>query len=166
MWKVRKSKIHGSGVFATEDIKSNTKIIEYIGEKITKKEGDRRSEIRIKKYLNSKTNGSVYIFELNKKYDIDGSFLYNKARYINHSCSPNCEVNIIRGKIWISSIKKISEGEELSYDYGYEFDKDDYKDHKCKCGSKKCIGFIISSDDRYKYRRYRKKINDNKRKNN
>ena len=136
MWKVRKSKIHGSGVFATEDIKSNTKIIEYIGEKITKKEGDRRSEIRIKKYLNSKTNGSVYIFELNKKYDIDGSFLYNKARYINHSCSPNCEVNIIRGKIWISSIKKISEGEELSYDYGYEFDKDDYKDHKCKCGSK------------------------------
>ena len=104
MWKVRKSKIHGSGVFATEDIKSNTKIIEYIGEKITKKEGDRRSEIRIKKYLNSKTNGSVYIFELNKKYDIDGSFLYNKARYINHSCSPNCEVNIIRGKIWISSI--------------------------------------------------------------
>ena len=98
--------------------------------KITKKEGDRRSEIRIKKYLNSKTNGSVYIFELNKKYDIDGSFLYNKARYINHSCSPNCEVNIIRGKIWISSIKKISEGEELSYDYGYEFDKDDYKDHK------------------------------------
>ena len=129
MWKVRKSKIHGKGVYATEDINKNVRIIEYIGQKITKPEGDKRSERRIKKYLNSKEKGSVYIFELNKKYDIDGSFGYNKARYINHSCDPNCEVEIIRGHIWITSIKKIKKGEEFSYDYGYEFDKDDFKDH-------------------------------------
>ena len=146
MWKVKKSKIHGSGVYATKSISKNKDIIEYIGEKITKKEGDKRSAQRIKKHLNSHTEGSVYIFELNKKYDIDGSPLYNKARYINHSCEPNCEVNIKNNKIWISSIKKINKGQELSYDYGYPFDKDDYKDHPCKCGSKKCTGYIISSD--------------------
>ena len=153
-WLIKKSKIHGTGVFASEDIPKNTKIIEYIGEKISKKEGDIRSEKRIRRYLNSKKTGSVYIFELNSKYDIDGSKRYNKARYINHSCSPNCEVDIIRGRIWISSIKKIKEGDELFYDYGYEFDKDDYKDHVCKCGAKNCIGYIISSDDWKKYKKH------------
>lgn len=162
MWKVRNSKIHGTGIFATKDIKKNTRIIEYVGEKITRSEGDKRSEKRIKKYLHSKTTGSVYIFELNKKYDIDGSPLYNKARYINHSCEPNCEVDINDDHIWISSIKNIKKGTELSYDYGYEFDKDDYKDHICKCGSNKCIGFIISSDQWDKYLRHIKKLVKNK----
>ena len=114
--------------------------------------------LRIKKYLNSNRTGSVYIFELNKKYDIDGSVSYNKAKYINHSCNPNCEVDIINNQIWISSIKNIKKGDELSYDYGYEFDKDDYKDHVCKCGSKICIGFIISSDDWPKYKKHLVKI--------
>ena len=121
---------------------------------VSRKEGDKRSGARIKKYLNSKTDGSVYIFELNKQYDIDGSPKYNKARYINHSCDPNCEVEISKGRIWIKSIKKIKKGEELSYDYGYEFDKDDYTDHICKCGSKKCIGYIISQDAWQKYKNH------------
>ena len=154
LWTVRKSKVHGHGVFAKKDIQKGVKVIEYIGEKISRSEGDLRSERRIKRFLNSKTTGSVYIFELNSRYDIDGSPAYNKARYINHSCNPNCEVDIKNGKIWIKSIKKIYTGTELSYDYGYEFDKDDYKDHKCKCGSKNCIGFIISSDDRKKFRKF------------
>lgn len=157
MWKVKKSKIHGSGVYATRLIPKNKDIIEYVGEKITKKEGDKRSAQRIRKYLNSNITGSVYIFELNKKYDIDGSHLYNKARYINHSCEPNCEVNIKANKIWISSIKKIKKGQELFYDYGYPFSKDDYKDHPCNCGSKKCIGYIISSDDWDKFLNHLKK---------
>ena len=158
MWQVKKSKVHANGVFATKKISKNTKIIEYIGEKINRSEGNRRSEKRIKKYLNSNKTGSVYIFELNNRYDIDGSFNYNKARYINHSCNPNCEVEIIDGHIWIVSIKNIKKGEELSYDYGYEFDKDDFRDHVCKCGSKDCIGFIISSDQWPKYARYLAKI--------
>ncbi len=112
MWKEKNSKIHGIGIIATEDIKKNTKIIQYIGEKVTKKEGDKRSAEKIKKHLNKKNEGSVYIFELNKKYDIDGFPKYNKARYINHSCSPNCEVDIINNQIWIISIKKIKKGEE------------------------------------------------------
>ena len=146
MWIVKKSKVHGTGVFASSNIPKNKKIIEYIGEKVTKVEGDRRSAERIKKYLNKKNEGSVYIFELNKKYDIDGSPLYNKARYINHSCSPNCEVDIIK------------KGEELNYDYGYPFDKDDFADHICKCGSSNCIGHIISQDDWPKYKKYIKSL--------
>jgi len=158
MWKVKKSKVHGTGVFATFNIPKNTKIIQYIGDKVTKAEGDRRSAERIKKYLNKKNEGSVYIFELNKKYDVDGYPLYNKARYINHSCSPNCEVEIIKNEIWISSIKSIKKGEELNYDYGYPFDKEDFSDHICKCNSKKCIGYIISQEDWSKYKKYLKKL--------
>ena len=162
MWRVKKSKVHGSGIFATRNIKKNIQIIEYIGDKINKSEGDRRSAKRIKNYLHSEETGSVYIFELNSKYDIDGAVDYNKARFINHSCNPNCQVDIIRDKIWISSIKKIKQGEELSYDYGYAFDKDDYKDHVCKCGSIKCIGYIISSDDWNKFAKHILKITKNK----
>ena len=154
---VKNSKMHGKGVFASRNIKKNSRIIEYIGEKITKREGDLRSEKRLKRYLNSKKTGSVYIFELNSRYDIDGSLSYNKARFINHSCKPNCEVQIKNGHIWIYSIRNIKKNEELSYDYGYEFDKDDYSDHSCRCGSKNCIGYIISSDDRGKFRRFMRK---------
>lgn len=160
-WKVKKSIVHGNGIVATENIKKNIKIIEYIGEKVSKIKGDKISEERIKNYLGKKNEGSVYVFELNKKYDIDGSPLYNKARYINHSCDPNCEVDIINNKIWIISIKQIKRGDELSYDYGYAFDKDDYIDHVCKCGSKKCIGFIISQDDWPKFKKYLKNESKN-----
>ena len=155
MWKIKKSSIHGIGIVASENIKKNTKIIQYIGKKVTKKEGDIRSAQRIKKYLNKKNEGSVYIFELNKKYDIDGAPLYNKARYINHSCDPNCEVDIINNEIWISSIKKISKGIELNYDYGYPFDPDDFSDHVCRCRSKNCIGYIISKEDWKKFNKFK-----------
>ncbi|MFL2885860.1 MAG: SET domain-containing protein [Candidatus Pelagibacterales bacterium] len=161
MWKIKKSEIHGTGIVAIENIEKKTKIIQYIGEKITKKEGDRRSAERIKKYLNKKNVGSVYIFELNKKYDIDGSPIYNKARYINHSCDPNCEVDIINNEIWIIAIKKIKKGSELFYDYGYAFDKDDFADHICKCGSSNCIGYIISQDDWPMYKKFLKKSKKN-----
>jgi len=161
MWKVKKSKVHGSGIFATKDIKKNTKIIEYLGEKVTKKEGDKRSAERIKNFLGKKDAGSVYIFELNKKYDIDGNTEYNNAKFINHSCNPNCEVDIVKNHIWISSIKKIEKGDELNYDYGYPFDKDDFSDHICKCGSHKCIGYIISQDDWPKYKKFLKKNKKN-----
>lgn len=157
MWIEKKSSIHGKGIIASKNIKKNTKIIQYIGEKILKSEGDKRSAERIRKYINNKNEGSVYIFELNKKYDIDGSPLYNKARYINHSCNPNCEVEIEKNEIWIKSIRHIKKNEELSYDYGYPFDEEDYTDHICKCGSKKCIGYIISSEDWKKYKKFLQK---------
>ena len=87
----------------------------------------------------------VYVFELNSRFDIDGNYKYNNARYINHSCDPNCEVEIINNKIWIVSIKNIKKGEELSYNYGYAYDTD-YIEHKCRCKSKNCVGFILAKE--------------------
>ena len=87
----------------------------------------------------------VYVFELNKLYDIDGSVSHNHAKLINHSCNPNCEVEIINNEIWISAIKNIKKNTELSYNYGYSYDTD-YVDHVCKCGSSKCVGYILDED--------------------
>jgi len=146
LWFKKKSSLHGSGLFAASDIKKGAQVIEYIGDKITKKEGDKRAEKQIKKAQKNKNNGMVYVFELNNKYDIDGGVARNYARFINHSCDPNCEVEINDNQIWISSIKRIKKGLELTYNYGYPFDSD-FEDHICKCGAKKCVGYILSDDD-------------------
>ena len=145
LWFKKKSRVHGSGLFAIQNIKKESKIIEYIGDKVTKKEGDKRADKQIKQYKKNKNNGMVYVFELNKLYDIDGSVSHNHAKLINHSCNPNCEVEIINNEIWISAIKNIKKNTELSYNYGYSYDTD-YVDHICKCGSSNCVGYILDED--------------------
>ena len=117
----RRSGIHGWGIFAKKDILKDAKIIEYVGEKITKKESDRRADLTLHKSKKNRAHGSVYIFELNKRYDIDGNVPYNTAKYINHTCSPNCEAHLIHGHIWIVAMRDIKKGAELSYNYGYGF---------------------------------------------
>ena len=119
--KVKRSKT-GLGLFADEDIKKGEFIIEYTGKKITNKEADQK--------------GGRYLFELNSRYTIDGSERSNKARYINHSCVPNCESVIKNGKILIYAIKNIKAGEELTYNYGKEYFDKFIKPIGCKC--KKC----------------------------
>ena len=145
LWFKKKSHVHGRGLFAVQNIKKGSKIIEYIGDKVTKKEGDKRADKQIKQYKKNKNNGMVYVFQLNKLYDIDGSVSHNHAKLINHSCNPNCEVEIINNEIWISAIKNIKKNTELSYNYGYSYDTD-YVDHVCKCGSSKCVGYILDED--------------------
>ena len=145
LWFKKKSHVHGRGLFAVQNIKKGSKIIEYIGDKVTKKKGDKRADKQIKQYKKNKNNGMVYIFELNKLYDIDGFVSYNHAKLINHSCNPNCEVEIINNEIWISAIKNIKKNTELSYNYGYSYDTD-YVDHICKCRSSNCIGYILDED--------------------
>ena len=157
LWFEKKSGVHGNGLFASQNIKKGLKIIEYIGDKVTKKEGDRRADIQLNKAKRNINNGMVYVFELNKRYDIDGSVKYNHARLINHSCSPNCEVVIDNNEIWILAIKKIKKNEELSYNYGYSYDED-YVDHICKCGSYKCVGYILDEDHWPKLKK-KKKLN-------
>ena len=98
-WRKKISKVHGTGLFAKNDIAKKKKIIEYIGAKVSRKEGDRRADKQIAKANKDKKNGMVYVFELNSRFDIDGNYKYNNARYINHSCDPNCEVEIINNKI-------------------------------------------------------------------
>ena len=141
---IRSSNIHARGVFARKNIPAGTSVIEYVGEKITKAESDRRAEVVLHASQNDKTLGAVYIFTLNKRYDIDGNVPYNTARLINHSCSPNCEAQLIRGHIWIVASRNIQKGEEITYNYGYGFE--DYEDHPCYCGSPNCVGYILDED--------------------
>ena len=89
LWYKKRSSLHGSGLFAATNIKNKEQVIQYIGDKVTKKEGDKRADIQLQKAEKNKKTGMVYVFELNKKYDIDGGVLRNHARFINHSCDPN-----------------------------------------------------------------------------
>jgi len=149
---VRKSKIHNRGVFARNDIPEGARVIEYVGDKMTKAQSDiRADEIFEKAEKDRKNIGAVYIFELNKRYDIDGSVSWNTAKWINHSCDPNCETDIIKGRIWIIALRDIKKGEELFYDYGYDIE--DFEDHPCYCGSKKCVGYIVAEEDWPKLKR-------------
>jgi len=141
--EVRTSGIHGRGVFAVKQIPAETYIIEYVGEKITKAESDIRGWEQMD-IARETGDAAVYIFTLNKRYDIDGNVPENAARLINHSCDPNCEAFIVRGHIWIVSLREIEEDEELSFNYG--FDLENYEDHPCRCGSTNCIGYIAGSD--------------------
>jgi len=148
LYEIKSSNLHGNGIFAAKDIPKGMQIIEYVGNIVSKKEGDKIYE---EQYEKSKTTGlgAVYIFELNKKEDIDGNVSWNPARFINHSCNPNCKYKIIDNHIWIISIRDIKKGEELNYDYGY--DLVGYKDHPCRCGSKNCLGYIIGKRYRNKF---------------
>ena len=152
---VKKSSIHSVGVFSRKNIFKGTQIIEYVGDMITKKESDRRADIPLQKNEKDSEHGAVYIFKLNKRYDIDGYVPYNTARLINHSCNPNCETDIIRGHIWVIAIRDIKKGDELTYNYNYDWE--DYEDHKCWCGSKRCVGYILDEEHWPKLKRKLKK---------
>ncbi|MGV8169457.1 MAG: SET domain-containing protein [Candidatus Nanoarchaeia archaeon] len=155
---IQESEIHNKGVFAAKDIKAGTKIIEYIGDKISKEESDRRADEQLERAKNNpEEEGHVYIFELDEEYDIDGNVPYNDAKWINHSCDPNCEVDIADGHIWIIAKKDIKKGEELSYNYCY--DPDDFEDSPCRCGSKNCIGYIVAEEH---WPEVRKKLEEKK----
>ena len=153
LYKIKKSKIDNRGLYAATNIKKNTKIIEYKGKIITVKETETNP-----KFDNDK---AIYLFNLNKKYDLDGDFKYNTARLINHSCDPNCEVDGVGLKLWIYAVKDIKKNEELTYDYGFSFDKD-YKDFPCRCGAKKCVGFIVNSQSRWRIKKSKKRKSFNK----
>ena len=141
--EVRESKIHHKGVFARKKIPKSMKIIEYVGEKITSDEADKREFENLKK-------GATYIYILDDEYCIDGENHGNESRYVNHSCDPNVEDEIINGHIWFISMRDIQPGEELFFDYEFPYD-DPVKD-KCLCGSKKCRGYIQSCNVPRQYR--------------
>jgi uncharacterized protein len=139
---VQTSSIHSRGVFALRDIPQGTEVLEYYGEKISKKESLRRSNDRLAR---AKKTGeaAVYIFDLNEEWDLDGSLIEpNDARFINHSCEPNCEAyQDEEDRIYITAERDIKKGEELTYNYG--FDLEHWDDHPCLCGSANCVGFIV-----------------------
>ena len=129
----RKSPIHGIGAFAIQDIQRETPVIEYLGERIDKRESLRRCEAE-----------NEYIFALDSGHDIDGSVERNLARFINHSCSPNCSAEFAEARIWIVASRDIKAGEELTINYNY--DLDDYKQHPCSCGASNCVGYMVAEE--------------------
>ena len=150
IYEVRKSAIHGNGVFAARDIKSGERVLQYLGEKISKDESNRRGTDNEEK--SKKTGGgAVYIFELDDEFDIDGNFDYNDARFINHACRTNCEAIAEDGAIWIYATRDIASGEELLYNYGYALEH--FLDHPCRCGFPECVGYIVAVEDRLKLRK-------------
>ena len=148
LYKIKKSKIDKNGLYANCDIKKGTKIIEYKGKIISVKKSAEDP-----KFDNGK---AIYLFNINKRLDLDGDFKFNTARLINHSCNPNCEVFGTGLKIWVYAMKNIKKGDELSYDYGFSFDED-YKQFPCRCGSNNCVGFIIREGSRWRLKKRKKK---------
>ena len=115
--EARSSEIHGTGVYAIKDIPVGKKIIEYLGERIDKEESERRANAQME-HAEKTGDAAVYIFTLNKKWDLDGNMPWNTARLLNHSCAPNCEAWIEDKQIFLYSLREIAKGEELTFDYG------------------------------------------------
>ena len=109
----------GLGLFAEEDIPRGAFLIEYWGDKVTDDEANRR--------------GGKYLFTLDNGYTIDGKTRANTARYINHACKPNAEPVLHGERVYISTRKKIKQGEEITYDYGKEYFNEYIKPHGCRC---------------------------------
>ena len=114
----KKSKLHGFGVFALEPINKNKRIIDYAGELISNKQSESRED----KYL---SKGCIWVFRVNRNWSRDAAVGGNIARFINHSCTPNCwiEVDAKTKTIWVRAAKSIRKGQELTYDYNTEGDK-------------------------------------------
>ena len=150
LYKIKKTPIDkkGLGLVAACNIKKGTKIINYVGNIITKKQTEENP-----KFDNSKP---IYLFNLNSRYDLDGDVTWNMARLINHSCSNNCDYEGKGLRLWVTAIKNIKKGEELTCDYGFGYDSD-YKQFPCKCQSKDCCGYIVRSESRWRINKKFKK---------
>lgn len=141
--QVRRSGVHGKGVFARVPIEKGETLIEYIGEIITWKQA-------LKRHPHDPNDPHhTFYFHIDDKHVIDALHGGNASRWINHSCKPNCEADQQGKRVFIKSIKRIEPGEELFYDYGLVIDgkltKKLKRQYACHCGSKKCRGTMLSA---------------------
>ncbi len=127
---VRSSAIHAAGCYTTTRIGKGRRIAEYTGPRISKDEADEMYQDAPLTYLFGLGNGDVVI---------DG---HCTAMFINHSCEPNCETEVVQGRVWIKALKEIAAGSEITYDYHlYDGDEDE---QRCNCGTAKCRGTMFS----------------------
>ena len=151
--EIRRSPIAGLGGFATQPIRKGTRIIEYVGERISHAEADRRYDDSVSPHPH------VVLFTVNNRTVIDAGVNGNEARFINHSCEPNCDPVIEKGHVYIEAIKNIAAGEELTYDYNLTREGDDLESEErfaCHCGAKRCRGTQLEPLARSKRKRARK----------
>ena len=141
---VKDSPVHGKGVFAKQKIPKGTRIFEYAGERVLKS--------NLAQELVSGLTSLVYVMNLNETMAIDGERGGNDARFINHSCDPNCEVLYFNQTPYIYALQEILEGDELSFDYKYGSDADVEATAEqkrewfpCNCGAKNCRGTLLDN---------------------
>lgn len=141
LYKARRSRIHGRGVFAARRIRKGTRIIEYVGERVSDEEADRRYEDR------PADDNHTFLFIVDKRTVIDAGVDGNDARFINHSCDPNCETLIEDRRVFIHALRTIQAGEELAYDYQIKREPGDPPDiddiFACHCGAPACRGTML-----------------------
>jgi SET domain-containing protein len=150
---VRRSHIHGNGVFAARDLPAGIELIEYRGRRLTHAEADDH-------YAGGADTGHTFLFTLNDHYVIDGSVGGNSARWINHSCTPNCQGFLIehgsgdpaKDRVVIETLQPIKAGEELTYDYGITLEEPHTPKLKriwaCRCGTSDCSGTLLKPKKR------------------
>lgn len=139
--EARNSPIHGKGVYALQPIRKGTRIIEYLGERISHAEADARYEVK------GDDDGHTFLFIASNRTVIDAGVNGNDARFINHHCNPNCETEIENSRVFINAIRDIKPGEELGYDYQLTWEStDDPAElalYECRCGARKCRGTML-----------------------
>ncbi len=139
--EVRTSELAGLGVFTKRAVPRGTLLLEYLGERISHEEAGERY------YAATQPDAFVLLFTVDRKVVIDGGVGGRAARYVNHSCEPNCEADEIGGRIFITSIRDIPAGAELTYDYNMEapspLPRDWRRRYACRCGTRRCRGTIV-----------------------
>lgn len=142
-FEIRASPIQGVGAFATRRIRKGTRLIEYAGERVTSAEADRRYPDD-----ESQARHHTFLFAIDDDVVIDAAVDGNDARFINHSCAPNCDAVIEDARIWIETIRDIVPGEELAYDYAFILDERHTaaakRRYPCHCGAATCRGTILA----------------------
>lgn len=141
-FEIRASPRHGAGAFAVRRIPSGTRLIEYAGARITPEQAHSRYPDVLGE------SHHTYLFAIDDDVVIDASVGGNEARFINHSCDPNCDAVIADGRIWIETIRDVAPGEELAYDYAFVLPERHTpaakRRYPCNCGSSNCRGTILT----------------------
>jgi SET domain-containing protein len=151
LFEVRRSPVHGLGAFALRRIRKGTRIVEYLGERVSHEEADRRYESK------DANDAHTFLFIVDSKTVIDAGVDGNDARFLNHSCNPNCESVIENRRVFIEAIRTIEPGEEMTYDYQIQREEDDPPGidevFACRCGHTECRGTMLWPPDPPKRRK-------------
>jgi SET domain-containing protein len=141
LMRVRRSRVHGRGVFALRRIRKGTRIVEYLGDRVSHREADLRYEHK------DISDNHTFLFIVDRGVVIDGGTNGNDARFINHSCDPNAESLIDDRRVFIEAIRTIQPGEEITYDYQIGRDRTDPPNvdeiFACRCGADSCRGSML-----------------------
>src|SRR4029077_13590719 len=139
--EVRDSALHGKGVFAMQRIPKGTRVMEYLGERVSHREADRRYDVK------DENDNHTFLFIVDSRTVIDAGVDGNEARFVNHACEPNCESVIEDRRVFIDALRTIEPGEELSYDYQIQRAADDPPQidevFPCRCGFTGCRGSML-----------------------